>query len=116
MTKTVSHGSCPAIDVIDNSVMPGRIVADHRANLRTEVMTERTYEGNGIGARESTSREPAFSLMERAPWYILYAFHIPYCAYLALRYGGFALPTISNPGLDASGLTKESKTELFSKL
>jgi hypothetical protein len=79
-------------------------------------MTERTYEGNGIGARESTSREPAFSLMERAPWYILYAFHIPYCAYLALRYGGFALPTISNPGLDASGLTKESKTELFSKL
>jgi hypothetical protein len=58
----------------------------------------------------------AFSLMERAPWYVLYAFHIPFCLYLGLRYGGFALPTISNPGLDASGLTNESKTDLFALL
>src|ERR1700733_3432273 len=58
----------------------------------------------------------AFSLMERAPWYVLYAFHVPYCLYLGARYGGFALPTVSNPGLDASGLTNESKTELFGLL
>jgi hypothetical protein len=57
-----------------------------------------------------------YSLMERLPWYGVYAFHVPYCAYLGLKYGGFTLPTISNPGLDASGLTKESKSQLFNLL
>jgi hypothetical protein len=59
---------------------------------------------------------PAFSLMERAPWYIVYALHVPYCLYLMLRYRGITLPTMANPGLEASGLTKESKTELFKLL
>ncbi|HEX3754272.1 MAG TPA: hypothetical protein VHV26_04270 [Rhizomicrobium sp.] len=54
--------------------------------------------------------------MERAPWYVIYAFHLPYCVLLALRYGGLALPSIANPGLDASGLTKESKNDLFALL
>lgn len=62
------------------------------------------------------SPKPPFSIMERAPWYVIYAFHLPCCAWLALRYGGFALPTISNPGLDVSGLTNESKRELFGLL
>lgn len=58
----------------------------------------------------------AFSLMERAPSYIIYAFHVPYCLYLMLRFRGITLATMANPGLDASGLTKESKTELFKLL
>ena len=58
----------------------------------------------------------AFSLMERAPWYVIYAFHVPYCLYLAVRYGSFTLPTMANPGLDASGLTKESKSDLLNLL
>src|SRR5580704_7377169 len=58
----------------------------------------------------------AFSLMERAPWYVIYALHIPYGLWLALRYGGVSLPSMSNPALDASGLTRESKSELFNLL
>lgn len=55
-------------------------------------------------------------MMERAPQFIIYALHVPYCLYLMLRFRGVTLPTIANPGLDGSGLTNESKTDLFNLL
>ncbi|NII11861.1 D-alanine--D-alanine ligase [Oleiagrimonas sp. C23AA] len=51
--------------------------------------------------------------MERAPQFVIYALHIPYCLYLMVRYRGLTLPTIANPGIDGSGLSNESKAELF---
>lgn len=59
---------------------------------------------------------PVASLMERAPQLFIYALHVPYSLYLMIRYRGIMLPTIANPGLDGSGLTKESKADLFSLL
>lgn len=56
------------------------------------------------------------SLMERAPEFVVYALHVPYCIYLMFRYGGITLPTAANPGLEGSGLTNESKSELFGLL
>jgi len=58
----------------------------------------------------------AVSPMERAPQYVVYALHVPYCLYLMLRYRGMTLPTVANPGLEGGGLTGESKTELFGLL
>ena len=58
----------------------------------------------------------SFAFMERMPWYVVYALHVPYCLYLAARHGGMATPTMSNPGLEASGLAGESKTGLFNLL
>lgn len=58
----------------------------------------------------------AASLMERAPQAVVYALHVPYAIYLMLRYRGVTLPTAANPGLDGSGLTKESKAELYKLL
>jgi hypothetical protein len=54
--------------------------------------------------------------MERAPQFVIYALHGPYSLYLMLRYGGITLPTVANPGLEGSGLTKESKADLFNLL
>ncbi len=54
--------------------------------------------------------------MERVPQFVIYALHGPYAFYLTLRYGGLMLPTIANPGLDGSGLTGESKTEMLNLL
>ncbi len=54
--------------------------------------------------------------MERAPECITYALHVPYCLYLMARYRGVTLPTIANPGIDGSGLSNESKTDLFALL
>jgi hypothetical protein len=65
---------------------------------------------------KSAPKKRAVSLMERAPQFVIYALHGPYAFYLTLRYGGLMLPTIANPGLDGSGLTNESKTELLSLL
>jgi hypothetical protein len=65
---------------------------------------------------KSAPRKRAVSLMERAPQFVIYALHGPYAFYLTLRYGGLTLPTIANPGIDGSGLTNESKTELLSLL
>ena len=59
---------------------------------------------------------PVVSLMERSPQLFIYALHVPYSLYLMIRYRGVMLPTIANPGLDGSGLTKESKADLFSLL
>jgi hypothetical protein len=61
-------------------------------------------------------KQRAFSLMERAPQFIVYALHGPYCLYLGLRHRGILLPTIANPGLEGSGLTNESKSVLFDLL
>jgi hypothetical protein len=58
----------------------------------------------------------AVSLMERAPQFVIYALHPPYALYLTLRYRGATLPTAANPGLEGSGLTKESKVDLFNLL
>jgi len=58
----------------------------------------------------------ALSLMERAPQFVIYALHGPYSLYLMLRYRGITLPTVANPGLEGSGLTKESKADLFNLL
>lgn len=67
-----------------------------------------------IARRLRTAATPrAVSLMERAPQSIIYALHGPYCLYLALRYRGLTLPTVANPGLEGSGLSNESKTDLF---
>ena len=67
--------------------------------------------------RASLSPEPrVLSLMERAPQFIIYALHGPYSLYLMLRYRGITLPTIANPGLEGSGLTNESKADLFDLL
>lgn len=74
------------------------------------------FDGAQIYEQTDIPALSTYSLMERIPWYGLYAFHVPYCAYLGFKYGGFTLPTISNPGLDASGLTKESKSQLFNLL
>lgn len=60
-----------------------------------------------------TKPAPIISIMERAPQFLIYALHVPYCLYLMLRYRGIMLPTAANPGLDGSGLTNESKKELF---
>jgi hypothetical protein len=69
---------------------------------------------NQIARRLRMATSPrTVSLMERAPQFIIYALHGPYCLYLALRYRGLTLPTVANPGLEGSGLTNESKTELF---
>jgi hypothetical protein len=54
--------------------------------------------------------------MERAPQFVIYALHVPYALYLMLRYWGVTLPTAANPGLEGSGLTKESKIDLFNLL
>ena len=54
--------------------------------------------------------------MERAPQFVIYALHGPYSLYLMLRYRGITLPTIANPGLEGSGLTNESKADLFDLL
>jgi hypothetical protein len=54
--------------------------------------------------------------MERAPQFVVYALHGPYSLYLMLRYRGITLPTVANPGLEGSGLTKESKADLFNLL
>lgn len=51
--------------------------------------------------------------MERAPQFVIYALHVPYIAYLALRYRGLTLPTVANPGFDGGGLTHESKAGLY---
>lgn len=59
------------------------------------------------------SRSRVVSLMERAPQFVIYALHVPYIAYLMLRYRGVTLPTVANPGLDGGGLTRESKAEIF---
>ena len=64
----------------------------------------------------ASSKRRAVSLMERAPQFVIYALHGPYAFYLTLRYGGLTLPTIANPGLDGSGLTGESKTEMLNLL
>lgn len=58
----------------------------------------------------------AVSLMERAPQFLIYALHVPYTIYLMLRYRGVLLPTAANPGLEGSGLTRESKADLFDLL
>ena len=63
-----------------------------------------------------SSKPQALSLMERAPQFVIYALHGPYSLYLMLRYRGITLPTVANPGLEGSGLTKESKTDLFNLL
>jgi len=51
-------------------------------------------------------------MMERAPQFVIYALHVPYIAYLMLRYRGVTLPTVANPGLDGGGLTRESKADI----
>ena len=63
-----------------------------------------------------SSKPQALSLMERAPQFVIYALHGPYSLYLMLRYRGITLPTVANPGLEGSGLTKESKADLFNLL
>lgn len=64
----------------------------------------------------ATRAPPVASIMERAPQLFIYALHVPYSLYLMMRYRGIMLPTVANPGLDGSGLTKESKADLFSLL
>lgn len=66
-----------------------------------------------VGASPKTR---ALSLMERVPQFVIYALHGPYSLYLMLRYRGITLPTVANPGLEGSGLTKESKADLFNLL
>jgi len=67
--------------------------------------------------RRLKARTPrSVSPMERAPQWIIYALHGPYCLYLALRYRGLMLPTVANPGLEGSGLSNESKADLFGLL
>ncbi len=56
------------------------------------------------------------SRMERAPQLIIYALHVPYTLYLILRYRGIMLFSMANPGLEASGLLNESKSDLFKLL
>ncbi len=61
-------------------------------------------------------KSQAPSLMERAPQFVIYALHAPYTVYLMVRFRGIMLPTVANPGLEGSGLTNESKTDLFNLL
>jgi hypothetical protein len=65
---------------------------------------------------EVSPKTRALSFMERVPQFVIYALHGPYSLYLMLRYRGITLPTVANPGLEGSGLTKESKSDLFNML
>lgn len=73
----------------------------------TQSVARRRNAGNALRV---TSR------MELAPQFVIYALHVPYTLYLMLRYRGIMLPTVSNPGLETSGLLNESKSDLFGLL
>ena len=58
----------------------------------------------------------SFSLLEDAPSWVVEAPLYVYALWLALRYGGLRLPTITNPSILIGGLAGESKTDLFALL
>ena len=64
-------------------------------------------------ARLRALRRPAVSVMERAPAWVVYALHVPFIAWLSLRYGGVTLPTVANTGFELGGLLCTSKAAVF---
>lgn len=60
------------------------------------------------------SNAPALSYFEFWPTWLFYLPMKFYGSYLALRYGGMTLPTITNPLFDAGGFHGESKTQIHS--
>lgn len=57
--------------------------------------------------------EKTLSFFEFWPGWLFYAPVKLYSAWLMLRYGGIALPTIANPHFDVGGLVGESKSQIL---
>lgn len=53
------------------------------------------------------------SVLDYAPGFTMYALHVPYSAYLALKHRGVFLPAIANPSILTGGMAGESKTDLY---
>ena len=53
-----------------------------------------------------------FSPLEYAPSFIVYALHVPYGIWLALRHRSTTLPAIANPSILVGGIAGESKTDM----